>query len=75
MTCVRVFFGNYRITLSETTQNYVEKQKSNLIKRKDMHMEKNDKVIANKQPNLRKRDDSKRAELSNLPKHANLYFF
>ena len=31
---------------------------------------KNDKVIANEQPNLIKRVDSKRAELSKLPKHA-----
>ena len=30
----------------------------------------NDKVIANKQPNVGKRVDSKRAELSKLPKHA-----
>ena len=30
----------------------------------------NDKVISNKQPNVRKRVDSKREELSKLPKHA-----
>ena len=35
---------------------------------------KKDKVIANKQPNVRKRVHSKRAELSELPNMQNLYF-
>ena len=35
---------------------------------------KNDKVISKEQPNVRKRVDSKRAELTKLPKHAKIVY-
>ena len=70
ITCVHGFSGNCRKALYGTTNNHVEKQK-HLIKRK-YKQKTNDKVIANKQPNVRKRVDSKRAELSKSPRHANI---
>ena len=71
MTCVHGFFGNCQIALSETTNNHVVKPKKTLRKKTYRHKKKpNDKEIANKQPNVRKRVDSKRTELSKLPKHA-----